>query len=158
VEQTLCRWARADHKPLLAICRGVQMLNVAWGGTLFEDIHAYRPAALNHATKTFLPRDLIVHTVGVELDSLLARWLDLPHAGGRVSVNSRHHQAIRELAPGLRVTARAPDGIIEAVEGSADGRTYAVGVQWHPENMVGSHPAMRRLFVGFCALCSDWIR
>jgi putative glutamine amidotransferase len=186
VEGTLCRWALAEGKPLLAICRGIQMLNVAAGGALYEDIATLAPGALPHTTPAGLPPGHIMHTVAVEAGSLLARWLGeevgakrpeqpvggemgprsglfaptgiAPDGLDAVPVNSRHHQAIRALAPGLRVTARAPDGIIEAVEAGTDGQIRAVGVQWHPECMLPDDAAMRRLFVGFCALCADGAR
>lgn len=156
VEDLLCRWALEDDKPLLAICRGAQMLNVAGGGTLYEDIDTLIHGALPHATPQGLPRDLIAHTVDVEPDSRLAHLLGVQDAGAHgVPVNSRHHQALRDVATGLRVTARATDGVIEAVEAGEGGRTRIVGVQWHPENLWRGHATMVRLFARFCALCED---
>jgi putative glutamine amidotransferase len=148
VEFALCRWALAEGKPLLAICRGLQVLNVAACGTLIEDIPTLVPRAHEH----HIPG---THTVHVQVDSLLARWLGVaPEELSSLPVNSRHHQAIRDLGRGLRVTALAADEVIEAVEGPADGPTLVVGIQWHPENMAPTNAAMRGLFAGFCALCA----
>ena len=158
VEQMLCRWALAEGKLLLAICRGIQMLNVAAGGTLYEDIGTLVPGALTHTTPAGLPPSHIMHNVAVEQDSLLARWLvdDARTVNlDRLPVNSRHHQAIRDRAPGLRVVARAPDGVIEAVEADGNGQACVLGVQWHPECMLPDHSAMVRLFQGFCSACAN---
>jgi putative glutamine amidotransferase len=115
--------------PLFAICRGVQVLNVALGGTLVQDIVSERPGALDHDPEA--PRSARVHDVVLEHDSALARIL----GATSLRVNSIHHQAIDRVAESLRVTARAPDGIIEGVEGS-DAEWWVVGVQWHPEELI----------------------
>lgn len=120
--------AREARKPVLAICRGPQLLNVALGGTLIQDIPSCVPGALSHDTDD--ARDARTHEVIIEPDSRIAAAV----GGTRISVNSLHHQSILEPAPGLRVTARAPDGIIEGVE-SEDPGWWAVAVQWHPEEM-----------------------
>jgi len=154
VEDVLAGWALAEDKPVLAICRGVQLLNVAVGGTLYEDIATLVPGALSHATARDLPPGTIAHTIAVEPDSRLAQLLGVTGpAAARVPVNSRHHQALRDVAPGLRVVARAPDGVIEAVEADTAGHPCVVGVQWHPEGMVPEDATMERLFARFCALC-----
>lgn len=119
--------------PVLAICRGMQVLNVALGGSLVQDIPSMVEGALAHSVQE--PRHGPAHGVEVEAGSRLAGIV----AGTRVEVNSRHHQAIERLGEGLVVTARAADGIIEAVE--APGRRFVVGVQWHPEDMAG-HPGI----------------
>jgi putative glutamine amidotransferase len=155
-EIALCRWALDEGKPTLAICRGVQVLNVAAGGTLYEDIATCLPGALMHATSRDHPLDYVAHTVAVEPDSRLGEWLALDaDAAQHVPVNSWHHQALRKVAPGLRTTAVAPDGVIEAVEAGAGGRAHVVGVQWHPERMMPGDQRMMRLFTGFCRLCAE---
>jgi putative glutamine amidotransferase len=111
--------------PVLAICRGAQLLNVAWGGTLFQDLPSLRPTAMEHRQQA--PVDQPRHTVTVEKGSRLRDVL----GADVVPVNSFHHQGIDRLAPGLRAVAWADDGLVEGVE-SADGR-WIVGVQWHPE-------------------------
>lgn len=111
--------------PVLAICRGLQLLNVAWGGTLFQDLPAQRPGPLEHRQRAEPERSW--HTVTVAPGSRLhtvAGAAELP-------VNSFHHQGIRRLAAGLREVAWSEDGLIEGVE--AEGEGWVVGVQWHPE-------------------------
>jgi len=148
VEIALARWALADDKPAYAICRGVQVMNVALGGTLVQDIPSeWRPLSgqvLEHrGSKVGAARDQVLHTVCIEPDTHIAQVF----GAGDVSVNSFHHQALKQVGEGLRVTSRAPDGIIESVEAS-DKRWY-VGVQWHPEEMTASRTDMRALFQAF---------
>jgi putative glutamine amidotransferase len=128
-EIALVAGARERSLPTLAICRGIQLLNVALGGTLVQDIVSERPGALDHDPEA--PRSARVHDVVLEHDSALARIL----GATSLRVNSIHHQAIDRVAESLRVTARAPDGIIEGVEGS-DAEWWVVGVQWHPEELI----------------------
>jgi putative glutamine amidotransferase len=147
-ELTLIRWAVADHKPVLGVCRGIQILNVAAGGTLYQDLTAQRPHALKH--DYFAPggnptRDYLAHEIRPVPGSRLAAVL----GSEEVPVNSMHHQGIKDLAPGLAPTAFAPDGLIEGVEGR-NGR-FLLGVQWHPEELADGDPAMRRLFTAFLA-------
>lgn len=110
--------------PTLAICRGCQVVNVALGGTLWQDLPSERPGSVAHDIDG--PRTVRSHPVALAPDSTVARAV----AATRLDVNSLHHQAVRDLAPDLRVTGTAPDGTIEAFEGT-DG--WLVGVQWHPE-------------------------
>lgn len=147
LELALTRRALADRLPLLGICRGIQVLNVAAGGGLIQDIPSALPHALPHRTPSTLPRDRTAHTIEIEAGSLLARLH--AHRGangssvGAVPVNSTHHQAIGSLGLRLRVTAQAPDGIIEAVEG-IDADQFLVGVQWHPEELLRARDALHR--------------
>jgi putative glutamine amidotransferase len=145
VDLTLARWAVADGKPLLGVCRGFQVLNVACGGALHQDLTACRPSAVKHdcfSSPAFEP-DHLAHHVRLLSGSRLAEVLGC----AETEVNSRHHQGVGRLAPGLQATAVAPDDLIEGVEG-VNG-AYVVGVQWHPEDLVAAHPAMRRLFEDF---------
>ena len=142
VELTLTRWAVENEKPLFGICRGLQVLNVSLGGTLHQDIGAALGARALQHNYPDQPYDLRPHAIQVEEDTLLARSLGQP----LLTVNSLHHQACRDLAPGLRVTARAPDGVIEAVE--AMQHPFALAVQWHPECLLDA-PEMLRLFEAF---------
>jgi putative glutamine amidotransferase len=137
VELQLTRWALEDDKPLFGICRGLQVLNVARGGTLLQDIASERPASLKH---DYLPtagwsRDHLAHPVTLAEDSALRRALP----AATVPVNSMHHQGIDRLGGGLRPTALAPDGLVEGIE--VDNGGYAVAVQWHPEAMGAEHAA-----------------
>ena len=148
VEMMFVRWALEDHKPLLAVCRGFQVLNVACGGTLFQDVGAQYPAGIKHdyfPTAAGTPtRDYLAHEVRVEPRSRLGRYL----GAETVPVNSMHHQGIKSLAPTLVPSAWAPDGLIEGVEG-ANGH-YVVAVQWHPEELTAQE-GQRRLFTEFLA-------
>ena len=145
-ERSLITLVLEADKPLLAICRGVQILNVALGGSLHEDIPSQLPAALRHDWYPNYPRDYLVHKVEIEPGSRLAGILGT-HT---LRTNSLHHQAIRQPAPGLKVVGRAEDGVIEAVE--LPGKRFAIGVQWHPE-CLPEEPAMQRLFKAFVSAC-----
>jgi len=143
-ELSVAQLALADGKPLLGVCRGMQVMNVALGGTLYQDLPSEYPAALErhaHPVKEF-PREHLAHPVRVAEDSRLARVLGAP----MVQVNSRHHQAIKQVGAGLVVVAQAPDGVIEGVE--KPDHPFALGVQWHPENLQAM-PEMKRLLVKF---------
>ena len=132
----------AADKPLLAICRGVQVFNVALGGSLYEDIASALPAAQRHDWYPNYPRDYLAHTVEIEPGSRLAEILGTH----KLRTNSLHHQAIRQPAPALEVVAHAEDGVIEAVE--LPGKRFVIGVQWHPE-CLPEEPAIQRLFKAF---------
>jgi len=132
-ELALIAAARARRLPILAICRGIQILNVALGGTLYQDLDSERPGPVAHAGASD-------HDVRVEPGSLLERTLGARSA----TVNSRHHQAIRDLAPALRAVAWAADGVIEGAEPADASLPWTVAVQWHPEDLTE-----RALFDGF---------
>ncbi|MGC8827188.1 MAG: gamma-glutamyl-gamma-aminobutyrate hydrolase family protein, partial [Anaerolineae bacterium] len=145
-EIMLTRWMVAQDRPVLAICRGHQLLNVALGGTLIQDIPTELPASCDHPR--FSPPhalDELAHEVQLAADSRLFAIL----GQGSLKVNSRHHQAVKELGQGLAAAAWAPDGVVEGVE--LLGRRFVIGVQWHPENLLDAVPAMRRLFEAFVA-------
>ncbi|AUJ32855.1 MAG: gamma-glutamyl-gamma-aminobutyrate hydrolase family protein [Liquorilactobacillus nagelii] len=126
-EIALIKKTRAVHKPIFAICRGIQVYNVACGGTLYQDLATQDTAyAIRHAQAA--PGNFPTHHVRIAQDSRLAKLL-----GNSSYVNSRHHQAVKQPAPGLRVVAQAADGVIEALESIND--DSFLGVQWHPENM-----------------------
>ena len=139
-ELILAREAVRQHKPIFAICRGIQVLNVALGGTLWEDIGSMVPNALEHDVTNGTPRNHLSHPVQIRPDSQLAKIMGTTNC----KVNSIHHQAIRDLAPELMVTAHAPDNVIEGAE--IPDHPFAVAVQWHPENLVSDDPAMLALF------------
>jgi putative glutamine amidotransferase len=125
VEITLLQEARARRLPILAICRGIQLVNVALGGTLVQDLPSERPSPIEHAH----PEGR--HALRVAPGSLLHRTV-----GDVTSGNSRHHQALGDLAPGLRAVAWAEDGVIEAVEWADGDAPWMLAVQWHPEDDV----------------------
>ena len=126
VEVALIHGAERRRLPILAICRGIQILNVAWGGTLYQDLASERPGPIDHADSHTR------HGLRLEPGSLTQRTLQIV----TVSVNTRHHQAIRALAPVLRATAWAEDGVIEAVERTDGEGPLVLAVQWHPEDDV----------------------
>jgi putative glutamine amidotransferase len=145
VELELARWALADERPVLGICRGQQTLNVAAGGTLFQDIAHQVPDALAHQQPQ--ERQKLVHSIVVAPDSRLARVLGATN----VRVNSIHHQAVARLGPGLRDVAHAPDGVVEGLEHG--GHPFALAVQFHPEELTPDHAPSVRLFAAFVAAC-----
>jgi putative glutamine amidotransferase len=137
-----------QQKPLLGICRGHQMLNVALGGTLVVDIATQVPGALNH--RRMDRKGEPVHDVQIAPDSLLARLTGRETLG----VNSTHHQAVGTVAKTLRVVAASSDGVIEAVEWKEPAaRPFLLSVQFHPERLIDSHPVFLRLFNSFVAAC-----
>ena len=138
-ELLLLSWALADDLPVLAICRGQQILNVAAGGTLYQDIPSQVPDSLDHRASRKV-RDLLAHPVDVEADSKLAAILGTT----RLDVNTSHHQSVNHLAPGLVITARSPDRVIEGVESPR--HRFVVGVQWHPEELYAQYEGQARLF------------
>ena len=129
-EIALVRAAIAAGTPIFAICRGMQLLNVALGGTLIQDIPSMVNGAATHAVPE--PRFQIAHEVWVAKGSRLAKIMAEKLDGETLQVNSRHHQAVKNVAPGWEVTATAPDGVIEAIEMPGD--AFRLAVQWHPEN------------------------
>ena len=140
LELDLTRRAVDGDVPLFAICRGLQVLNVALGGTLIQDLSSERPGSLPHSQRE--PRHQPTHPVKVMGEGTrLGRVL----GSLEVNVNSMHHQAIDTLGAGLREVAWAPDGVIEGVEMPGDDR-FVLGVQWHPEELVGHDQAARNLF------------
>ena len=128
-ELALARMARDRNLPTLAICRGIQTVNVAFGGTLVQDIPSERPSDINHDQSR--ERATRLHSVSIESGSMLAAAI----GATEISVNSSHHQSIDRLASGLRLTAKSPDGIVEGVEWHGSD-WWMLGVQWHPEEMV----------------------
>lgn len=136
-ELLLTRWLVADDRPTLAVCRGIQLLNVALGGSLWQDAVAQGAVAQSHQHK---PRNALAHTVHVEPGSLLHHVV----GSERIEVNSLHHQAISRVGEGLHVSGRSDDGLVEAME--MPDRRFLLAVQWHPEELVHEHVWARRLF------------
>ncbi|HCF48831.1 MAG TPA: peptidase C26 [Syntrophomonas sp.] len=135
-EIALTRMALASGRPVLGICRGIQVLNVAAGGTLCQDLQT----GMSHQQNA--PRNHLFHDIFIEKQSRLGRI----YQASRMRVNSFHHQAAKRLAPGFAVTALSPDGTIEAIEFESG---FALGVQWHPEDL--GDFASKALFEAFIA-------
>jgi len=147
-ELALIAEARRRDFPILAICRGIQVLNVACGGTLVQDIPSQVPGALQHSFKV-PPHEpySLAHEMWLDKDTLLANLMrERLSDADACEVNSRHHQAVKQVAPGFQVSATAPDGVIEAIEDPA--ARFCLGVQWHPENFWRTGE-FRPLFEGF---------
>lgn len=152
VELQLVSWAREEGKPVLGLCRGLQVINVAAGGTLWQDLASQNPKFARHdyfPTAGF-ERDHLSHAVRVEPDTTLAQLLE----STSVMVNSMHHQGVKQLGEGLRVSATAQDGLVEAIEGTGD--AFFLGVQWHPEVLEHTDAHTRKLFGGFIRAASEW--
>jgi putative glutamine amidotransferase len=127
LEITLVKLAVEKHLPFLGICRGIQVINVALGGTLYEDIATQCERPIRHAYYPDWPRDLRAHGVKAEPDSQLVQMVGKPE----FEVNSLHHQGLRDIGADLRAVAWAPDCLVEAIE--LPGHPFGIGVQWHPE-------------------------
>lgn len=148
-ELELVRLATEADVPVLAICRGIQVVNVARGGTLVQHIPDEVTGAVDHDVRE--PRVAIAHEVWVTAGSLLDRLMRETEEDGGFPVNSRHHQAIETIGSGLVTTATAPDGVVEAVEDPS--KRFFLGVQWHPENFYRTGE-FRALFEGFIEAAS----
>ncbi len=144
VEPAILEEFLKSGKPILAICRGCQLLNVYLGGTLFQDISDTQ--TFHHSDFKFRART--THPISIEKDSKLSRILGAETA----DVNSMHHQAARRIGKGLAVTARSADGFVECLELS--GHPFCIGIQWHPEHMSKRYPDQQRIFDAFVSACS----
>ena len=140
-ELEMAQLARAADLPLLGICGGMQALNVAFGGSLYQDIGAQQSQPLQHRQSASATQ--LSHAVKIVPKSLLHRVVKT----GRLRVNSSHHQSVKEVAPSLTASAVAPDGIIEAIESSSE--RFLLGVQWHPEFLFDRYEQHRLLFEAF---------
>lgn len=145
-ELDLIRAAIKAGKPILGICRGCQIINIALGGNVYQDLAAQKEGdCLQHAQRAWGAEPS--HHVQIEPGSSLFQTF-----GAEAYVNSRHHQAVNRLGDGLRATAISSDGVIEGIEGTAEGvGDQIVAVQWHPENMWPEYEEMKQFFVDFIA-------
>ena len=150
-ELTLARWAFEDDLPVLGICRGQQLLNVALGGSLYQDLRHQAVTQVEHSEAHGQGRAALVHRVRLDPDSRLAQLIDETS----IDVNSLHHQAVKSVASRLRVTGKSDDGVIEAVESPE--RRFLIAVQWHPEE-IDDLPWVRRLFSGFARAALSGLR
>ncbi|HOS18672.1 MAG TPA: gamma-glutamyl-gamma-aminobutyrate hydrolase family protein [Clostridia bacterium] len=146
-EVALIHDAIRQKKPILGICRGIQVINVSFGGTLYQDIPTQAKSEICHYQDAAAKGEM-THSVTLEEDSYLFSILKQ----SKIDVNSYHHQAVREAAPGLRAVAFAPDGVIEAIE-NADGSV--LGVQWHPEGLHTICDVHARLLKSFVERCRN---
>ena len=147
LELALARWAYQEDVPTLGICRGMQLLNVSLGGTLYQDLATSYKSDIQHANGS-LPRNQIIHSIGIVPDSHTHQVLGVDS----VMVNSIHHQAIKKLGKGILASGRSDDGIIEVIE--IPDRSFMLAVQGHPEELYREHPIWSRLFRAFIVACS----
>ncbi len=146
-ELHLMRLATEQHKPFLAICRGIQVMNVANGGTLWQDVASQVSDAIRHDffqdVHAPYPRDHIAHQIKLDEASRLTKIVQTDC----FVVNSLHHQGVQEVAPNLQATGYADDGLVEVLE--VVDHPFGVGVQWHPEELVAGHETAQQLFTAF---------
>ncbi|NLA95507.1 MAG: gamma-glutamyl-gamma-aminobutyrate hydrolase family protein [Clostridiaceae bacterium] len=145
-ESLLFQLALERKLPVFGICRGMQLINVALGGSLHQHLGSVPTFTLQHDQEE--GRQTTTHRVAVTSGSIIRQVL-----GSQTEVNSFHHQAIKSLAPGLRVTATSRDGVIEAVESIPNALSTILGVQWHPEELSESEPKTAALFTLFVKMC-----
>ncbi len=146
LELSLCQAAIQKDIPLLGICRGMQIINIALGGTIYQDISVQTKSTLKHSQQA--PRDYATHSIFVEDNTLLSQLLGKQ----KTTVNSFHHQAVALLGEGLRFSAKSPDGLIEALEHTE--KTFVFGVQWHPEAMKTGE--QKKLFTAFIKAADEF--
>ena len=144
-ELYMLRRLLAMDKPVLGICRGLQILNVAAGGTLYQDLFTQFPTPVTHRQN--MPYDVPHHQVSLVPGTRIHEIMGMPH----LSVNSMHHQAVLESAPCLRVSAVASDGLIEALEHPE--KRFLLGIQWHPEHLWQTYDSSRRLWAALVDAC-----
>ncbi|MEW5960951.1 MAG: gamma-glutamyl-gamma-aminobutyrate hydrolase family protein [Chloroflexota bacterium] len=150
-EMTVARWAAAEGKPLLGICRGIQVMAVAAGGELWQDVPSQLPeASLHHDAynnKNSSPEHYLAHAVELVPACRLAQIV----GSHTIWTNSLHHQAVKRVPEPFRVTGRAADGVVEVIEHAA--HPFYIGVQWHPEVLTGQYESARQIFKAFVEAC-----
>ena len=145
-EMKLINAANKHKKPILCICRGIQIINIFFGGTLYQDLSYAKGTQLKHSQSTSM--GALTHTIDIEKGSFLYAVL-----GNKTVTNSYHHQSVNKVAPGFKITARSKDNIIEAIE-KIDDNNFIVGVQFHPEMMAESnHENGSKIFEAFISVC-----
>lgn len=146
-EVQLMKWALEDGKPILCICRGMELLNVVNGGTLYQDVLSELDEKNDHDSSSKAEDiEYLAHNLEIDPGSKLAKIL----GATQIPTNTHHHQAVKDVAPNYKVTAKAEDNIVEAIEPINEGGTYVIGVQSHPESLEkAAEPGWRKLFSSF---------
>jgi len=145
-EFALAQWAITEDIPTLGICRGMQLMNVALGGSLYQDLATHIEDSLFHPNWE-MPRNTIIHEVYVEAGTQMERIL----GQRKVEANSLHHQGVKNPGKGVRVSGRASDGVVELIE--VPEKRFMVGAQCHPEELYSEHDMWHKLFAAFVAAC-----
>ncbi len=148
-ELALVRWTLERDMPLLGICRGMQLMNVVLGGSLYQDISAQNPESIVHCRRE-LPRNMLIHNVRIEVGSQAERVL----GANEVWINSLHHQAVKDAGAGVRISGRAEDNIAEFLEAPA--YHFALGVQGHPEELYATEKWCAHLFSAFVLASEEY--
>lgn len=148
LEIAVANWALQEDIPILGVCRGMQLLNVILGGTLYQDIASQRADSLEHRRRD-MPRTALTHSVAVEAGSIMEQVLGTRE----VWINSLHHQAINEPGKGVRISGRAEDGVPELME--VPQHRFLLGIQGHPEEIYGQVEPFARLFEAFVRACAN---
>jgi putative glutamine amidotransferase len=148
-ELSLARWALARDIPLLGVCRGMQLLNVVLGGTLYQDVHAQCPETIVHSRRE-LSRNTLIHEIHVAEGSLMEKALGTRE----LWMNSLHHQAVKDAGEGVFISGRSPDGVAELME--VPGHRFILGIQGHPEELFTTEVPCANLFSAFVAACSAY--
>ena len=147
LELTMARWALAENIPTLGVCRGMQLVNVALGGTLYQDVDALASPTIKHSTRE-LPRNTLIHSIHIEEGSKMEEIFGTRE----IRVNSLHHQAVKEPGRGVRISGRAEDGIAELLE--VPEKHFVAAAQGHPEEIYMLEPVWANLFSAFVESCS----
>jgi len=148
LELFLVRWALRENMPVLGICRGMQLLNVALGGSLYQDLESQNPEAIVHCRRE-LPRNTLIHSIHITEGSQMEKVLGT----NEMWINSLHHQSVKDLGQGVSISGRAEDGVAELLE--VAGYSFVIGIQGHPEELYTSEPICAKLFSAFVAACSN---
>jgi putative glutamine amidotransferase len=147
-EMALADWALQEDVPILGVCRGMQLINVALGGTLYQDIPSQFQSELSHCRRE-LPRNALTHQVLIEEGSMMEKILGIR----QFAVNSLHHQAVKDAGKGVLISGRADDGVAELLE--VPDRRFVLAIQGHPEEIYAEVPACNRLFQAFVFACAN---
>ena len=148
LELFLVRWALRENMPVLGICRGMQLLNVALGGSLYQDLESQNAEAMLHCRRE-LPRNTLIHSIHITEGSQMEKVLGT----NEMWINSLHHQSVKDLGQGVSISGRAEDGVAELLE--VAGYPFVIGIQGHPEELYTSEPICAKLFSAFVAACSN---
>ena len=151
LEMFVAQWALRERLPVLGICRGIQLLNVALGGSLYQDLNTQYPESMIHCRRE-LPRNTLIHSVHIEEGSQVEKIFGT----NEIWINSLHHQAVKELGRGVRISGRAEDGVAELLE--VPEYPFVIGIQGHPEELYTAEAACEKLFVAFVEACGQYAK